>query len=52
MYIYILHDSGYCADDGLPALKTALLEKLKVDNGIEGVQLMVTAGANQAVQHP
>eukprot|EP00192_Tetraselmis_astigmatica_P012572 CAMPEP_0117669738 /NCGR_PEP_ID=MMETSP0804-20121206/12314_1 /TAXON_ID=1074897 /ORGANISM="Tetraselmis astigmatica, Strain CCMP880" /LENGTH=405 /DNA_ID=CAMNT_0005477859 /DNA_START=200 /DNA_END=1417 /DNA_ORIENTATION=- len=33
---------------GLPELKAALLEKLEVENGLTGVDLMVTAGANQA----
>lgn len=39
---------GYSADDGIPQLKEALLKKLREENGIEGVQLMVTQGANQA----
>src|SRR6185369_13931407 len=34
--------------EGLPALRAALLEKLARENGIEGHDVMVTAGANQA----
>jgi len=40
--------NSYCPDDGLPQLKNALFEKLRVENGIEGVELMITQGANQA----
>ena len=40
--------SLYCADDGLPALRDALKEKLARDNGLVSSEVMVTAGANQA----
>eukprot|EP00434_Breviolum_minutum_P015144 symbB.v1.2.013356.t1/scaffold942.1/size149982/7 len=40
--------NSYCADDGLPVFREALKEKLKKENGLEGVEVMVTAGANQA----
>eukprot|EP00931_Biecheleriopsis_adriatica_P115663 TRINITY_DN91432_c0_g1_i1.p1 TRINITY_DN91432_c0_g1~~TRINITY_DN91432_c0_g1_i1.p1 ORF type:complete len:445 (-),score=96.31 TRINITY_DN91432_c0_g1_i1:4-1218(-) len=40
--------NAYCADDGLPALREALKAKLLEENGLEGVEVMVTAGANQA----
>lgn len=40
--------SLYGADDGMPALRAALVEKLRVDNGLTGSDVMVTAGANQA----
>lgn len=40
--------SSYGDDDGLPQLREALSEKLKVENGLEGVDVMVTTGANQA----
>merc|ERR1712232_7230 len=37
----------YGADAGLPALRAALKEKLHKENGLSGVEVMVTAGANQ-----
>ena len=37
---------GPCA--GLPALVSALRQKLEVENGLVGYDVMVTAGANQA----
>eukprot|EP00930_Biecheleria_cincta_P056884 TRINITY_DN42900_c0_g1_i1.p1 TRINITY_DN42900_c0_g1~~TRINITY_DN42900_c0_g1_i1.p1 ORF type:complete len:430 (+),score=88.40 TRINITY_DN42900_c0_g1_i1:28-1317(+) len=40
--------NAYCPDDGLPALRDALKAKLREENGLEGVEVMVTAGANQA----
>tara|TARA_B110001452_G_scaffold118120_1_gene97980 strand:+ start:125 stop:1501 length:1377 start_codon:yes stop_codon:yes gene_type:complete len=40
--------SLYCADDGLPALRDALKQKLARDNGLVSSEVMVTAGANQA----
>ena len=40
--------SLYCADDGLPDLRAALLRKLASKNGIVGSDVMVTQGANQA----
>jgi len=40
--------SSYGADDGLPALREALTDKLRVENGLDNVRVMVTAGANQA----
>lgn len=40
--------NAYGADDGLPSLRAALLEKLQAENGLEGVDVMVTSGANQA----
>lgn len=40
--------NSYGADDGLPKFREALKEKLKKENGLEGVEVMVTAGANQA----
>ena len=40
--------SLYGPDDGLPELRAALKEKLRVENGIDGGEVMVTAGANQA----
>ena len=40
--------SLYCADDGLPALRDALLRKLATKNGITQSDVMVTQGANQA----
>jgi len=39
---------SYCADDGLAQLKEALHRKVRMENGLEGVELMVTSGANQA----
>jgi len=38
----------YGADDGIAKLKESLFQKLRLENGIDGVELMVTAGANQA----
>lgn len=40
--------SKYGADDGLPALREALLEKLHRENKLTKSSVMVTAGANQA----
>eukprot|EP00933_Yihiella_yeosuensis_P025323 TRINITY_DN19671_c0_g1_i1.p1 TRINITY_DN19671_c0_g1~~TRINITY_DN19671_c0_g1_i1.p1 ORF type:complete len:465 (-),score=65.34 TRINITY_DN19671_c0_g1_i1:108-1502(-) len=40
--------NAYCADDGLPELKSALKEKLKNENNLDNVEVMVTSGANQA----
>jgi len=37
----------YCADDGLPELRSALKEKLARENGLVASEVMVTAGANQ-----
>lgn len=39
---------AYGADDGLEELRVALLDKMKRENGLERVGVMVTAGANQA----
>ncbi len=36
------------ADEGLPALRQALRRKIVEENGLEGYDVMVTAGANQA----
>ncbi|GAB4819316.1 hypothetical protein N2152v2_006362 [Parachlorella kessleri] len=38
---------GYGADEGLPALRDALRQKIAAENGLEGYDVMVTAGANQ-----
>jgi len=40
--------NSYGDDDGLPELRAALKEKLRVENGLEDVEVMVTTGANQA----
>ena len=40
--------SRYCADDGLPELRAALVRKLEEENGMTLSDVMVTAGANQA----
>uniref|UniRef100_A0A8R7TRZ9 Aminotransferase class I/classII large domain-containing protein n=1 Tax=Triticum urartu TaxID=4572 RepID=A0A8R7TRZ9_TRIUA len=40
--------SKYGADDGLPELREALLEKLRRENKLTKSSVMVTAGANQA----
>ncbi|KAK3280759.1 hypothetical protein CYMTET_11417 [Cymbomonas tetramitiformis] len=40
--------SAYCADDGLPELRTALEKKLVKENGLNSSGVMITAGANQA----
>lgn len=40
--------SHYGADDGLPELRNALLEKLRRENKLCNSSVMVTAGANQA----
>jgi aspartate/methionine/tyrosine aminotransferase len=40
--------SKYGADDGLPQLREALLEKLHKENKLTKSSVMVTAGANQA----
>eukprot|EP00967_Tisochrysis_lutea_P034593 scaffold41344_cov32-Tisochrysis_lutea.AAC.2 len=37
----------YCADDGLPELRSALKDKLRHENGLVASEVMVTAGANQ-----
>ncbi|CAE8593448.1 unnamed protein product, partial [Polarella glacialis] len=39
---------AYGADDGLQALRSELRAKLREENGLEGVEVMITAGANQA----
>ncbi|GBF95700.1 aspartate aminotransferase [Raphidocelis subcapitata] len=39
---------GYGPAEGLPELRAALREKLRAENGLEGYDVMVTAGANQA----
>jgi katanin p60 ATPase-containing subunit A1 len=38
----------YGSCEGLLELRTALKEKLRVENGITGAEVMITAGANQA----
>jgi len=40
--------NAYGADDGMASLRNALIDKLRNENGIEGVDVMITAGANQA----
>ncbi|CAL9241357.1 unnamed protein product [Arabidopsis halleri] len=40
--------SNYGPDEGLPELRHALLNKLRVENKLTQSQVMVTAGANQA----
>ncbi|KAJ3694171.1 hypothetical protein LUZ60_009651 [Juncus effusus] len=40
--------SKYGADEGLPELREALLEKLRRENKLTNSSVMVTAGANQA----
>ncbi|KAJ3701310.1 hypothetical protein LUZ61_005015 [Rhynchospora tenuis] len=40
--------SKYGADEGLPELREALLEKLRKENKLTNSSVMVTAGANQA----
>lgn len=40
--------SLYTADDGLPALRAALREKVATENGLKDSEVMVTQGANQA----
>ncbi|KAG0500523.1 hypothetical protein HPP92_000595 [Vanilla planifolia] len=40
--------SSYGADEGLPELRVALLEKLRQENKLTRSSVMVTAGANQA----
>jgi aspartate/methionine/tyrosine aminotransferase len=44
------HVHKYCADDGLPELRSALKEKLARENNLrsESTEVMVTSGANQA----
>lgn len=37
----------YCPDEGLPALRQALLEKLKEENNLSNHDVMITSGANQ-----
>ena len=39
----------YGPTEGLPALRDALVEKLATENGLTGVEVMVTAGANQVI---
>ena len=39
---------AYGADDGIAELRDALKSKLRAENGLHGVEVMVTAGANQA----
>lgn len=39
---------SYGPDEGLPSLRQRLREKLATENGIEGYDVHVTAGANQA----
>ncbi|KAJ1632477.1 pyridoxal phosphate-dependent transferase [Pavlovales sp. CCMP2436] len=38
----------YSADEGIPELRAALRASLASEHGLEGVEVMVTAGANQA----
>ncbi|KAL4428806.1 hypothetical protein ABPG77_005244 [Micractinium sp. CCAP 211/92] len=40
--------SQYGPDEGLPALREALRRKIREENGLEGYDVMITAGANQA----
>lgn len=40
--------NAYGPDDGTTQLREALLTKMRVENKLEGVDVMVTAGANQA----
>jgi aromatic aminotransferase len=40
--------SAYGPVGGMPALVAALKAKLAAENGLEGVNVMVTSGANQA----
>eukprot|EP00418_Pyrodinium_bahamense_P020415 CAMPEP_0179106638 /NCGR_PEP_ID=MMETSP0796-20121207/49596_1 /TAXON_ID=73915 /ORGANISM="Pyrodinium bahamense, Strain pbaha01" /LENGTH=402 /DNA_ID=CAMNT_0020804681 /DNA_START=9 /DNA_END=1214 /DNA_ORIENTATION=+ len=40
--------SSYGDDDGLAELRAALAAKLRAENSLEGVEVMVTIGANQA----
>ncbi|KAG6466272.1 hypothetical protein ZIOFF_075943 [Zingiber officinale] len=40
--------SKYGADEGLPELRQALIEKLQRENNLNKVAVMITAGANQA----
>ncbi|CAK0907943.1 unnamed protein product [Prorocentrum cordatum] len=40
--------SAYGADDGTAELRAALKAKLRTENALDGVEVMVTAGANQA----
>ena len=42
----VLHT--YCPDEGLPELRHALLQKCACENSLHHVDVMVTAGANQA----
>ena len=39
---------SYCADDGLIALRDALQDKIKTENGLTNSAVMVTSGSNQA----
>ena len=40
--------NSYCADDGLVALREALVSKVKRENGLHSSDIMVTSGSNQA----
>lgn len=40
--------NSYGPDEGMPELRQRLREKLKAENGLEGYDVHVTAGANQA----
>uniref|UniRef100_A0A7S1XR07 Aminotransferase class I/classII large domain-containing protein n=1 Tax=Phaeomonas parva TaxID=124430 RepID=A0A7S1XR07_9STRA len=40
--------SAYGADDGAPELRQKIQGKLEAENGLSGVQVMLTSGANQA----
>lgn len=40
--------NGYGSDDGMLELRQKLKEKVFLENGLERVEIMVTAGANQA----
>ena len=39
--------NSYCGDDGLVALRSALLEKIRNENGLASSSVMVTSGSNQ-----
>eukprot|EP00884_Botryococcus_braunii_P010140 jgi/Botrbrau1/19127/Bobra.0077s0039.1 len=41
--------SEYGSDEGTPELRTALLQKIRQQNKLEGYNVMVTAGANQGL---
>jgi len=38
----------YCPDEGTIELRSALIDKLEKENGLENVDIIVTSGANQA----